>query len=146
MSERPYFPTTVRVGETISVVDASGKPVAELVVPTLEDFQATNPEAGRVVIFFKGLIRKAGLRPDGIPGDVIAEFERRYRETGHTFKEATLYRPNPHDFSMIGWKVREYRESLPVVESGYRRDIYFAKPTSAVFTTLFTYRDVVYEE
>ncbi|ANZ48229.1 hypothetical protein ASESINO_216 [Erwinia phage vB_EamM_Asesino] len=146
MSEKPFFPTTVRVGETISVVDAEGNPVAELVVPCLEDFQNTVPMAGRVVIFFKGLIRKAGLRPDGIPADVIAEFERRYREIELTFKEAILYRPNPHDFSMIGWKVREYRESLPPVESGYRRDIYFAKPTWAPYTTLFTYRDMEYEE
>lgn len=146
MSEKPYFPTTVRVGETISVVDAAGRPVAELVVPTLEDFQGTDPVAGRVVIFFKGLLRSAGLRPDGVPGEVIGEFKRRYSEMNLALREATLYRPNPHDMAMIGWKVREYRETLLPVPDGYRRDIYFAQPTCAPFTTLFTYRDVEYEE
>lgn len=144
MSERPYFPTTVRVGETISVVDAEGNPVAELVVPCLEDFQNTVPMAGRVAIFFKGLIRKAGLRPDGIPADVIEEFKQRFREKEQTLVDTKLYRPNVHDLTMIGWKVREYADGLSRCERHLRRDIYFAK--SNTHAILFTHRDVEYEE
>ncbi|AFQ96663.1 hypothetical protein G173_gp118 [Erwinia phage phiEaH2] len=146
MSEKPYTGTVVRIGETISVVDAYGNPVAELVVPTLDEFRNSEPIGGRVVIFFKGLIRKAGLRPDGVPGEVLAEFRQRYKELGLTLGEVTQYRPNPHDLAMIGWKVGEYRATLPRVADGLRRDIYFAKPTGAPYTTLFTHRDVEYEK
>lgn len=144
MSEKPYFPTTVRVGETISVVDAAGNPVAELVVPRLEDFQDTVPMAGRISIFFKGMIRKAGLRPDGIPSDVIEEFKLRFREKEQTLVDTKLYRPNIHDLTMIGWKVSEYTENLTRCDRHLRRDIYFAK--SNTHAILFTHRDVEYEE